>query len=79
MAKHKILSPTAGSVWTHSVGVGQRVFAGTTLLIAEVMKMEVPIESPVDGEVTWLRPCGDMIAANDHVATVDDAPVPSPP
>lgn len=77
--KHKVLTPTAGSIWTHSVGVGQRVFAGTTLLIAEVMKMEIPIEAPVDGEVTWLAPCGQTLEAGDHVATLDDAPAPAPP
>lgn len=71
MAKHEIKTPVGGSVCTHSVGVGQRVFAGTTLLICEVMKCEFPIETPVDGEVTWLRPCGDTIEADDVVATLD--------
>ena len=71
MAKHEIKAPVGGSVWTHSVGVGQRVVAGTTLLICEVMKCEFPIETLVDGIVTWLRPCGDMIEADDVVATLD--------
>lgn len=79
MAKHSIRSPVGGSVWTHSVGVGQRVIAGTTLLICEVMKTEFPVESPVDGVVTWLKACGDTIEAEDLVAIVDDAPAPSQP
>lgn len=79
MAKYDIHSPTMGSVWTHSVGVGQRVVAGTTLLIAEVMKMEWPIEAPVDGVVMWLAPCGQTLEIGDHVATLDDAPMTSPP
>lgn len=29
------------------------------------------VESPVDGIVTWLRPCGDTIEADDVVATID--------
>ena len=79
MAKHTIESPIAGSVWTHSTSVGQTVEAGTTLVILECMKMEIPVETPVGGEVTWLRPCGDTINQGDPVATVDDAPKPSQP
>ena len=71
MAKHEIRTPVGGSVWTHSVGVGQRVLAGTTLLICEVMKCEFPIETSVDGIVTWLRPCGEMIEAEDVVAMLE--------
>lgn len=74
MAKHSIRSTVGGSVWTHSVGVGQRVLAGTTLLICEVMKTEFPVETPVDGEVTWLAACGQTLEVNDLVAIVDDAP-----
>jgi biotin carboxyl carrier protein len=71
MTKHSVKAPVGGSVWTHSVGVGQRVVAGTTLLICEVMKTEFAIEAPVDGVVSWLRPCGDTIEADDAVATLD--------
>ena len=71
MAKHEIKTPVGGSVWTHSVGVGQRVVAGTVLLICEVMKTEFPVEAPVDGVVSWLRPCGDTVEADDVVATLD--------
>lgn len=71
MAKHSIRTPVGGSVWTHSVGVGQKVVAGTTLLICEVMKTEFPIESPVDCEVTWLKACGETLEAEDLVAVVE--------
>ena len=71
MAKHEIKTPVGGSVWTHSVGVGQRVVAGTVLLICEVMKTEFPVEASVDGVVSWLRPCGDTVEADDVVATLD--------
>ena len=73
MAKHEIKTLVGGSVWTHSVGVGQRVVAGTVLLICEVMKTEFPVEAPVDGVVSWLRPCGDTVEADDVVATLDVA------
>lgn len=72
MAKHSVKAPVGGSVWTHSVGVGQRVVAGTVLLICEVMKTEFPVETPIAGVVTWLRPCGDQVDADDVVATLDD-------
>jgi biotin carboxyl carrier protein len=51
--------------------VGQRVFAGNTILILECMKTEFPVESPVDGEITWLAACGTTLAADDLVAIVD--------
>lgn len=76
MAKHSIRSSVGGSVWTHAVGVGQRVLAGTTIIIVECMKTEFPIESPVDGEVEWLAPCGQTLEADDLVAIVNDAPKP---
>jgi biotin carboxyl carrier protein len=72
VARREIRSPVGGSVWTHSVGVGQRVVAGTTILICEVMKCEFPIETPVDGTIAWLRPCGDQLEADDVVALVDE-------
>ena len=71
MAKHEIKTPVGGSVWTHSVGVGQRVVAGTVLVICEVMKTEFPVEAPIDGVVSWLRPCGDTVEADDVVATLE--------
>jgi len=57
-----------GSVWVHSTAVGQHVRAGATLLICEVMKCEFPIETPIDGEVAWLRPCGEVLEIDDVVA-----------
>lgn len=70
MAKHSIRSPVGGSVWIHSVGVGQQVLAGTALLIVECMKTEFPVETPVEGEVEWLAPCGQTLEADDLVAIV---------
>ena len=72
MAKREIKAEVGGSVWTHAVGVGQRVVAGTTILICEVMKCEFPIESPIDGTVVWLRPCGETLEAGDVIALIDE-------
>lgn len=42
---------TAGNLWKVLVRPGDTVAAGDTLLIMEVMKMEVPHEAPVAGVV----------------------------
>jgi biotin carboxyl carrier protein len=40
-----------GNMWKVMVKVGDKVKKGDTLSMMEVMKMEVPHESPVDGEI----------------------------
>jgi len=42
---------TGGSVWKVLTKLGDRVEAGDTLFVLEVMKMEVPYEAPLAGEV----------------------------
>jgi biotin carboxyl carrier protein len=42
---------TAGNMWKVLVKPGDRVKAGDTLFIMEVMKMEVPHEATADGTV----------------------------
>jgi acetyl-CoA carboxylase biotin carboxyl carrier protein len=44
-----------GTVWKIEVSVGQSVSSGQTLVILESMKMEMPVESPGDGEVKEIR------------------------
>ena len=43
-----------GTVWKITAEIGQRVQAGDTLVILESMKMEIPVDSPVDGVVEQL-------------------------
>jgi len=71
MAKYSVRTPVGGSVWAHSTSVGQAVVAGTTLLVCEVMKTEFPLETPVDGVVTWLIACGSSVEVDDLVAVVE--------
>mgnify|MGYP001475847470 FL=1 len=57
---------TGGSVWKLLVGVGDTVEEGQTLLILEVMKMEVPYEAPHSGTVTAVHIAeGDSVAEDD--------------
>jgi acetyl-CoA carboxylase biotin carboxyl carrier protein len=73
MSKISVKAPVGGSVWTHSAGVDQCVNAGTVLLILECMKCEIPVETPVDGTVTWLKACGDTVEADEIVAILEDS------
>ncbi|MBC8131719.1 MAG: acetyl-CoA carboxylase biotin carboxyl carrier protein subunit [Deltaproteobacteria bacterium] len=41
-----------GTVWKIEVAVGDKVTEGQTLVILESMKMEMPVESPANGQVT---------------------------
>lgn len=49
--EHAVCSSVPGSLWQLLVSVGQQVSAGDTLAIIESMKMEIPLHSPVSGEV----------------------------
>jgi len=46
-----VQAPLSASVWQIDVAPGDRVTAGQRLLTLEAMKMETPLESPVDGHV----------------------------
>ncbi len=47
----EIRTQTAGNMWKVMVKPGDKVSAGDTLFIMEVMKMEVPHEATADGTV----------------------------
>lgn len=49
---HEVELQTAGNMWKVLVKPGDKVQAGDTLFIMEVMKMEVPHEAPAAGMVT---------------------------
>jgi acetyl-CoA carboxylase biotin carboxyl carrier protein len=53
-----------GTVWKIEVQVGQKVEAGTTLVILESMKMEMPIEAEEGGTVKEIR-CKESQAVNE--------------
>ena len=58
----------AGSVWKTLVSEGDRVETGQTLAIIESMKMEIPLESPYDGEVhTVFKSEGSLVQPGDPV------------
>ena len=51
----EIKASITGNVWKILVQLGQRVEEDEEVAILESMKMEIPIESPGDGDVTEIR------------------------
>ena len=67
-----ILAEMVANVWRVLVAPGQAVTAGQTLVILESMKMEIPVESPVQGIVTSLAVVeGGLVQEGDVIAVVD--------
>jgi len=52
MAEHRVESEVTGNVWKVLVAPGDTVTTGDDLIILESMKMEIPVESPIDGCVS---------------------------
>ncbi|NOK12422.1 biotin/lipoyl-binding carrier protein [Corallococcus exercitus] len=53
-----------GTVWKIEVKVGDTVESGTTLVILESMKMEMPVEAEEGGTVKEIR-CTEAQAVNE--------------
>jgi biotin carboxyl carrier protein len=60
------------NVWKVLVAAGATVTAGETLMILESMKMEIPVEAPVDGTVTTVNvEEGGVVQEGDVIAVID--------
>ena len=68
MAKVDVRSEITGSVWKILVKEGDEVEEDDTLMILESMKMEIALESPVDGVVSKIH-----VNEDDQIATGDIA------
>ena len=64
----RIECETGGSVWKLMVTAGDQVAAGDILFILEVMKMEVPYEAPVAGEITAVHIAEGEAVEEDQLA-----------
>ncbi|MCI7447834.1 biotin/lipoyl-containing protein [Campylobacter sp.] len=49
--ENEVVANMSANVFKVQVAVGDKVIAGQSLIVLEAMKMEIPIESPRDGEV----------------------------
>ncbi|TMW71889.1 acetyl-CoA carboxylase biotin carboxyl carrier protein subunit [Alteribacter natronophilus] len=63
----------SGSVWRIEKRKSHSVRVGENLVILESMKMEIPIEAPVNGMVTDVSVSeGDFIQEGDLIMTVEE-------
>ncbi len=60
------------NVWKVLVATGATVASGDTLVILESMKMEIPVEAPVDGTVSAVNVQeGGVVQEGDVIAVID--------
>ena len=60
------------NVWKVLVQPGAAVSSGDTLVILESMKMEIPVEAPVDGTVSAVNvEEGGVVQEGDVIAVID--------
>ena len=61
----------AGTVWKIEKKAGDAVQEGESIVILESMKMEMPVESPVGGQLAEIKCAeGDAVAEGDVLAIV---------
>ncbi|NKC01020.1 MAG: acetyl-CoA carboxylase biotin carboxyl carrier protein subunit [Pseudomonadales bacterium] len=70
MARHDVESEVTGSVWKVLLEVGAKVATGDVIMILESMKMEIPVEAPVDGTVAELLVVPEDQVEEDQVVAV---------
>ena len=68
-----VASEVAGSVWKRIAGVGDAVAEGDVIFILESMKMEIPVEAPVNGTVLELSVAPEDPVAEDQVLVIIEA------
>lgn len=68
----EVRAELAANVWQVLAAVGDMVAAGDVLVILESMKMEIPVEAPVEGKVVdvRVRP-DDQIGEGDVMVVLD--------
>ena len=72
MPQTVVKSTMAGSVARLEVTVGEMVGDEQSLLIVEVMKMEIPVEAPAAGRVASLHvAAGDVIDEGQPLVTLE--------
>ena len=66
-----VAAEMTATVWRLHVATGQAVRAGETLVTLESMKMEIPLESPVDGVLAEVLVAeGGQVIEGDIVARI---------
>lgn len=71
MNEIQLQSLVTGKVWKIEKNIGDAVITGESMLIVESMKMEIPLETTVDGTlVRVLVAEGDMVEEGQILAVV---------
>jgi biotin carboxyl carrier protein len=71
-ARHHIRAPMRGTVVKTPVKAGDKIQAGTTVIVLETMKMENSIQSPVAGTVKFVKvSVGDSVSAEDILVIIE--------
>ena len=67
-----VLAEMVANVWKVVVAAGDAVSEGDPLVILESMKMEIPVESPLDGTVREVRVQeGGVVQEGDVIAVLE--------
>ena len=68
----QVLADMVANVWRVLVSPGHTVGVGDVLVILESMKMEIPVESPVEGTVKQIRVQeGGVVQEGDVIAVIE--------
>jgi acetyl-CoA carboxylase biotin carboxyl carrier protein len=72
MSRHSVKAGTPGTVLMIDVSVGDRVSADQVVVRLEIMKMEIPVETPVGGRVISIHvQTGDIVAEGHLLVTIE--------
>lgn len=74
MKRIDVIAEVTGTVWKIEAALGQTLDADDAILIAESMKMEIPVPAPAGGTLVELRVAeGDPIEDGQVVAVLEVA------
>ena len=65
-----VIAPMLANVWKVCVRDGDTVQSGEVLVILECMKMEIPVEAPIEGVIKILVEEGEMVEEDTVLARV---------
>lgn len=72
MARVDVKAHITGTVWKYEIEVGDSIEEGDIVVILESMKMEMPVEAPIDGKLAEiLIGPGQPVKEGDVLARLD--------
>jgi biotin carboxyl carrier protein len=74
MAVYALKAETQGTVSVIDIAQGDRIAAAQVVLRLEIMKMEIPVETPVAGRATSIHVApGDYVSEGQLLVTIETA------